>query len=127
LNCLIPKSEAVFLGEGKRMEMVHKYGKALLWFGVVLLALLFTPVGGIVNLFVSGGALIGAVILFFSALFELLSFRDWNYGPYWRGIGLKLAGTVGLLLLAFICMSILPKPPISGSNDFCIETRSNPC
>jgi hypothetical protein len=97
---------------------LNKWVTVGVWILVGAFLLLFTPVGGVVNLVVGGLCGIGGVILILKAPFD------------WYDDGLRKAGTslgFGLALL-FICLllqMILPRPPISGSSD-CIATRSTP-
>jgi hypothetical protein len=109
---------------------VQKWGNWILPVVGVLALLLFTPIGGIINFIFIGAAMLGALALAGWAALDLLSFRDYNYLPHWKGIGLKIAGVVGLLLFAITLKAVLPSPPASlltNHDDYCVETRSNPC
>jgi len=95
--------------------------------GAAALLLLFTPIGSIVNGIVSGCLVLASGYLFLSAILELFSFKDWGDAEHWTGIVKKLAGGAALLVVVAVLMTILPSPPLGSRNDFCVETRSNPC
>lgn len=85
---------------------------------LVLSILLFTPIGGVVKVFVVVGSILGAGKLVIGALDDLLNFN-------WRGTGAKLLGVIALLILMAVSVVVLPLPPVGRGcyhdryNDFC--------
>ncbi len=77
----------------------------------ILGLLLFKLSGGIANVLLMVGALLGVHFLASSAVVDLFDF--WKYGkrPHWRNIGLKVAGATALLLVALVLPIIRPEPP----------------
>jgi len=86
--------------------------------------LLFTPIGGYINYFLSGTFVLLAIYLFFSGVAEIFSFRDWNYWPHWLGILKRLGGAFALIALIITIQLILPPPPISNRDCESFEGRS---
>ncbi len=86
---------------------------------VVGLFLFFTPLGGIVNLILGGGAVLGAIALLAQVAFGLFSFRDYGDLLFWREMGLKLVGAMALFVVFAALQAVLPPPPLGS--DRCIE------
>ena len=98
---------------------IDAIAKSTPWIAGIIVLLYFTPLGGIVKVLVGGGALIGAVILVFNALFDSGGLRE---------AGIKFAWALGLVALAIIVSIALPSPPFSSSSyDTCWDGRNNHC
>ena len=109
------------------MQVFKNIGNWIWPVGAIALLLFFTPIGGMVNALVSGCLVLVAAYLILSALLGLLSFKDWTDTEHWQGIAKRVAGGVAVFLVAAAMYTILPTPPLGSRNDFCVETRSNPC
>lgn len=109
--------------------VINRAGRWAIPILALLGLLLFTPFGGIVNLLLGGGAVLGAGWLVLTAVLGLFDFKNYGYLPHWREIGFRIAGAVGLLLFGVVLHLVLPEPPRSLVKDRDCETfvgRSGP-
>ncbi|QND32415.1 hypothetical protein HB772_09115 [Sinorhizobium meliloti] len=82
--------------------------------GFAVFAVFFTPVGGVINLVVSGICLFGGGYLAVTAIGMALDFKNYGYPPHIKEMLLRFGGATiaGAVILAV--NFVLPAPPNIG-------------
>lgn len=94
----------------------------------VVAFLFLTPIGGYINLLVSGIAILSAAYLCLEAVLELFRFRDYSDADHWKGIGRKVVGICGLLIFVIAIQLVMPTAPPLLSRDCSLTARGQvPC